>query len=223
MITQEAFASKVGTAVAESGSLHLTGSISVLGQTAEPEGDVQIGETPEDVRFDVKLAVVGIDIEARLIGTLVYANLGGITDGKFATIDLADDGPFAAEFGGIQDQVDLPSLLDSFEGAISSFEPQGDPETIDGVQAQPYVVTLDTAKIADAQEAGAANVPAELTYTLFVGPDNLPRRVVIDRGGAQDTLEFSRWGEPVDIQAPADEDRTDIDLVQLFMGLFGQS
>ena len=48
------------------------------------------------------------------------------------------------------------------------------------------------------------------SYSLFVGPDDLPRRISVDLGGAPTTMDYSKWGEPVNIVAPTADELTEM-------------
>ena len=55
------------------------------------------------------------------------------------------------------DQMDPSKQLEQFKTAVTSFEKKGEPKTLDGVKAQPYVVVVDTSKI----DALSEDCPAE--------------------------------------------------------------
>ncbi len=105
------------------------------------------------------------------------------------------------------DQMDPAKPARQFKAAVKSFEKKGEPQTIDGVKAQPYVVTVDTSKIDAFKDlAGgrrAARCPKTMVYTMYVGSDDLLRRMEFDMAGAKTTMDYSKWGEPVDIKAPS--------------------
>lgn len=212
-LTQDTFASTIGDAMIDSGSVHLEMSGTISGQELSAEGDQAIGKTADDTRLALKLQVLGMDAELRLLDQVLYFDLGALTQGKFAKIDLTDtSNPLVAQFGGLTGQADIAAQFESLEGAITGFEKAGEPETIDGVKTQPYVVTLDTTKLADAQNQDKAQIPESFTSTFFVGPDNLPRRMVVDVQGQALTFDLSKWGESVSIKKPADSEITTFDL-----------
>lgn len=214
-LTQDSFASTIGDAMIDAGSVHLSMSGTIAGQELSAEGDQVIGESAEDSQLALELQVLGMDAELRLIDQVLYFNLAALTQGKFAKIDLTDESnPLVDQFGGLAEQADVAAQFESFEGAIESFEKAGDPETIDGVQTQPYVVTLDTSKLADSQNQDKAQIPDTFTSTFFVGPDSLPRRMVVDVQGQALTLDLTKWGEPVSVEKPADDEVTELDLSQ---------
>lgn len=214
-LTQDTFASTIGDAMIDSGSVHLKMSGTISGQELAAEGDQAIGKTADDSKLALKLQVLGMDAELRLLDQVLYFDLGALTQGKFAKIDLTDtSNPLVAQFGGLAGQADIAAQFETLEGAITGFEKAGEPETIDGVKAQPYVVTLDTQKLADAKNQESAQIPESFTSTFFIGPDNLPRRMIVDVQGQALTLELSKWGEAVSVKKPADDEITEIDLGQ---------
>ncbi len=214
-LTQDSFASTIGDAMIESGSVHLKMSGTVSGQELSAEGDQAIGKTADDSKLALKLQVLGMDAELRLLDQVLYFDLGALTQGKFAKIDLTDtSNPLVAQFGGLAGQADIAAQLESLEGAITGFEKAGKPETIDGVKTQPYLVTLDTKKLADAKNQDKAQIPESFTSTFFVGPDLLPRRMIVDVQGQALTLDLSKWGEAISVKKPADSEITELDLGQ---------
>ncbi|AWB93429.1 hypothetical protein [Aeromicrobium chenweiae] len=105
--------------------------------------------------------------------------------------------------------------------AVTSVEAKGDPETIDGVQAQPYEVTVDTSRVeafAELPEASRSTIPKTLVYTMFLGPDDLLRRMTYGFGGMTGTIDLSQWGEPVDITPPPADELSDKSLSTLLKG-----
>jgi hypothetical protein len=223
LLTQETFPDAITAAMADAGSVHTTVSGSVMGQQLSAEGDQVIGEEPADNKSSLTMSVMGMDVELRVIDQVVYLNLGQMTQDKFATIDLTDtSNPLVAQFGGFADQADIAAQVDGLSDAITGFEPAGDTETVDGVETQPYTVTVDPRKIADAAGQDAAQLPDSFEYTFFVGTDDsLPRRAVIDISGQPLTLDFTEWGEDVSIETPSADQLTELDFGQLLGGSTG--
>lgn len=214
-LTQESFGSTIGDAMIASGSVHLSMAGTIMGQELAAEGDQKIGKKLADNQLGVTMQLLGMDAEMRLLDEVVYVNLGALTQGKFATIDLNDtSNPLVEQFGGMADQADIAAQFETFKDAISGFEKAGKPQKIDGVTAQPYLITVDAKKLAKAQGDGNGQIPESLESTIFVGPDNLPRRMVIELQGQALTLDLSRWGEPVSIEKPADSEITEFDVGQ---------
>lgn len=54
-------------------------------------------------------------------------------------------------------------------------------------------------------DTSVAALPDTLTYTFTLTPDHLPLEMVVDLPDGAATTTYSRWGEPVDIEAPPAE------------------
>ncbi len=220
-LTQTNFFDKVLQAQAEAGTSHMAMAMDVGGQTIKADGDIQVGETATDtamaMTMDTGQAGMG-SLEMRLVDEVFYLNFGPMTSNKFARIDLTDESnPIGKQFGDIIGNVDPSQQLRDLKGAVKSFDQKGKAIKLDGVQAQPYVVTIDTSKIPDAKKAGGS-LPKTLEYTMYVGPDDLPRRIVSDlpavagSGGGTSTIDFSKWGEEISIAKPKASEITDKDI-----------
>lgn len=209
-LTKADFIKTITAAQQKAKSSHISMTISGSGQKISAKGDVEVGATAADSKaaLTMNLGSLGVGvIELRLIDKDYYINLGPMSGNKFAKIDLADtSNPMFEQYGGFLDQLDPSKQLEQFKGALTSVEKKGNAVTLDGVKAQPYVLTLDAKKIKGLGDFGAApgaKLPDTLTYTMFVGSDNLPRRLVTTVAGSKLTLDYSTWGKSVDIKAPS--------------------
>lgn len=221
-LTRSSFFRAITAAQSGVPTSHVSMTISASGQTISAEGDVEIGKTAADTSMAMTMdvgAAGGGSLAMRLIDQSFFINLGEKTGNKFAQVDLTDtSNPIAQQFGSITEQLDPSKQLEQFNEAVSSFEKKGKAVTIDDVSAQPYEIVLDTSKIAsfkDVPSDAAASIPKTLTYTMFIGPDDLLRRITADVQGSTITVDYSRWGKPVDVTAPPADQLTDIDLSQL--------
>ncbi len=219
-LTQATFFDKVLQAQSKAGSSHVVMDLQVGGQTIKADGDVEVGKTAADtaMAMTVKTGQAGAGaVEMRLVEEVFYLNFGPMTSNKFAKIDLADEkNPIGKQFGDLLGSVDPTQQLRDFKGAVKSFEQKGKAIELDGVQAQPYVIGIDPSKIESAKQAGGS-LPKTLEYTMYIGPDNLPRRIVSDLpavAGTEkgtSTIDFSKWGEEVEIAKPKPSEVTDKD------------
>lgn len=212
-LTKDNVFTVVTKAQAEAGTSHIDMDVQVAGQAIKAKGDVKIGKTSDDtamaMTMDTGQAGAG-SLEMRLVNEVFYLNFGPLTQNKFAKIDLKDENnPIGKQYGDLLDNIDPSKQLDQLKGAVTSFEKKGAVKELDGVKAQPYAIVVDTSKIESFKAAGAgANVPKTLTYTMYVGPDNLPRRLISeipDIGGSGPTkltIDYSQWGEDVSIDEP---------------------
>ena len=208
-------------------------TIGAAGQTIEAAGDVEVGKTVAE-----NAASMTMDYGSADLGTLKMVLADGmfyLNFGKMTGRQVRQGGPQGQEQSAdpairqLLDQMDPSKAFKQYHAALKSFSKKGVPVEIDGVKAQPYRVVLDTSKMSvfDSLPASAAeSIPRTLTYVMYVGPDNLLRRVSYAVAGSKSRVDYSKWGEPVHIKAPAAGDITDKDISELFgaaahVGLIG--
>lgn len=219
-LTKTNFFDEVLQAQAKAGTSHIAMNVEVGGQTIKADGDIKVGKTAADTAMAMTMETgqggMG-SLEMRLLDEVFYLNFGPMTSNKFAKIDLTDESnPIGKQFGDILGNVDPSQQLQEFEGAVKTFEQKGKAIELDGVKAQPYVIGVDPSKIRSAKGA-SESLPKTVEYTMYVGPDNLPRRLVSDlpavmgSGGGKSTIDFSKWGEEVSITKPKASEITDKD------------
>ena len=220
-LTKANFFDEVLQAQAKAGTSHIAMDLEVGGQAIEADGDIKVGKTAADTAMAMTMEIgqAGMgSLEMRLLDEVFYLNFGPMTSNKFAKIDLTDESnPIGKQFGDILGNVDPSQQLREFEDAVKSFEQKGKAIELDGVKAQPYVIGIDPSKIKSAKGA-SESLPKTVEYTMYVGPDNLPRRLVSDlpavmgSGAGTSTIDFSKWGEEVSISKPKASEITDKDL-----------
>lgn len=206
-LTKDDFAERVADAQAEAGTSHMTMTVDAAGQKITGEGDVRVSDDPAKtaVSMTMDTGETGA-MDLVIVDQVMYMRMGELTSGKFVKIDLTDESnPVGKQYGSLVDQLDPSAQVEQLDEAISGFEASGEPVQIDGVEAQPYEVTVDTAKLKEAagQSAGqgAAAMPATIQYTMWIGPDDLIRRMTTSSVG-QITVDYSKWGDDLDIAAP---------------------
>lgn len=217
-VDQASFFEAMAAAQTDAGSTHFVMELSSGGRTRTAEGHVQMGESGADTSMAMSMGpgTSGAgSMKMVVIDGAFYLNLGEMTQDKFAKVDLGN--PVVSEFFAITEQLDPSKQLDQFSEALTSFEKKGEPEHIDGVDAQPYELVLDTSKIdaLGSVPGAAASLPETLTYTMFIGPDNLVRRLTSEVDDSSVAVTYSQWGKPVDVQAPPAGEISDKDLSQL--------
>ena len=219
-LTKTNFFDEVLQAQAKAGTSHIAMNLEVGGQTIKADGDIQVGKTAADTAMAMTMETgqsgMGA-LEMRLVEEVFYLNFGPMTSNKFAKIDLNDESnPIGKQFGDILGNVDPAQQLRESKGAVKTFEQKGKAIELDGVKAQPYVIGVDPSKIKSAKGA-SESLPKTVEYTMYVGPDNLPRRLVSDlpavagAGAGKSTIDFSKWGEEVSITKPKASEITDKD------------
>lgn len=204
-LTADDFTQRMNDAQLKAGSAHFEQKISVEGAgEVAMSGEMQIAEDPSQMRMRMVGDMSGMEMEMLVVDGTAYMKLGELTQNKYAKMGTDDS------VSGLTAGTDLSSQLKLFKDALVDFTQDGT-EKIDGVDTKRYVLELDTKKVLD---SSAEEVPAEamdalgdtMTYEIFVGADDLPRKIKMDVAGTPMDMTFSKWGEPVDIQAPtADE------------------
>jgi hypothetical protein len=209
--TADDFAKRVTLAAIEAGSVTMTMSTTTQGVTMDMTADVVFTDSSQNMRATADMD--GTSFDMLVVDGVIYMSMGELTGGKYIAIDPNDaTDPMASSFSGITDQLDPTSSIKALDGAIVSIEKSGEPEEIDGVQAQPYTVVVDTTKMNNpaAADLPEGTLPAEISYEYWVGPDDLMRKVVMDAAGTSIEMLMTGWGEPLEIVAPTADQITDM-------------
>ncbi|GAA3534987.1 hypothetical protein AFL01nite_07150 [Aeromicrobium flavum] len=210
-LTRENFVDRLGAALTAAGSAHL--EMESAGEQGAMQGDVQLGDTLTDARTRLTMDLGAMPVELRLVEGVAYLKLGQMTGGKYVKVDLTDPkDPIAQRFGAMTDQVDPRAQLETFQSALVEFEDQGSGGRIDGVETTRIRLVLDTSKVMrkhGGKGRTGSSVPKRLESVLYVGSDDLLRKMTLDPDGKSTTLTWSKWGEPVEVSAPPAADVTD--------------
>lgn len=213
-LTKDTFFTEVSKAQKKAGSSHVVMTTSLAGQDITAEGDMLVGDTAAETAMSMtmKLGSQGT-MELRLVKNVIYLNFGPVTENKFAKVDLNDkSNPLTQQYGSLVENFDPAAQVDAYKDAVKSVTKKGDTQKIDGVETTPYVVVIDTSKVAGSS-ADAAKLPDDLTLTMYLGEDNLPRKVEssITASGTsvKTSMLYSKWGEKVDVKAPPASEVTD--------------
>lgn len=179
------FVDRVFGAIDKAGSAKVSFTSETAGATAEGEGEVKYGD---EVAVHLKMAGSGNapDQDILFIGDTLYMGIGGM----YVTAPVSSS--MRANF-------DPEAQAKTLKAGMSGFKQTGKSETIDGVKATPYEVTVDPTKSPDVYGTALKD---PLTFTFFVGPDDLIRKVVYEADGASFTATYTDWGVPVRIEVP---------------------
>jgi hypothetical protein len=196
-LTQANFADEVFNAILDAGSTQIHFESGTGGKKFIGEGEVKYGDElavrmtmPDPAGGDAKQEMV-------MIGDTMYMGMGD----KYMSMSME-----AMREQGMPDMsanLDPKKQQEAFEAAVTDFKQSGKPESLDGVEATPYVITLDPSK---SPETFGATTSSPLTFTYFIGPDNLPRKMVYDDKNGEFVATYTDWGKSVDIKAPPDAD-----------------
>lgn len=217
----QAFLVQVADAQTSAQTVTMDLVMSVAGDDIVAHGQTRAGDDPADVEMAMTMEMPGLGaMEMRFVDGVMYMSLGAESDDKFVAID-ADDEMFGEDLALMLEQMDPAAQMELMKDAVVDFRQEGDAEEIDGVEAVPYVVVLDAAVAmeasgATAEELEGLDVPETIESTIFVGPDDLPRRMVMELMGMEMTMDFSAWGEDVLIEAPGPDEILEGDLEDLF-------
>lgn len=211
--TTDNFVDRMVGAIREAESTHVTLELDAGAQSISGEGDLIFGSSSDDSAMDIAYDAGAMKFTLRVVEGMVYVNYGEMTDNKFFAIDPDDTtNPLAQEFAGLLEQMDPAASYEPFKDALISVEQKGDSETIDGVDAKPYVVVIDTSKIKglpQLDDVPPGQLPKEFTYTFFMDKDDLVRKVNFSLAGTKLSMTYEDFGEVEDITAPKPSEITD--------------
>lgn len=201
---------RMTAALEEAGSMYL--EMTATGGTGSDAGDVTMtgaqimGDSLEDNLMDMTMSVMGMQTQIILVDSVIYMNYGTQSNNQFVTVDLNDENDeIAAGVAPLLESMDGSASFEGLEDAVISIEQAGESLELDGVETTRYEVILDTAELPNVGElegADAIELPDQVTYVYYVGPDDLPRRVEFELAGVTTTQDMSRFGEDFEITAP---------------------
>jgi len=176
--------------------------------------DVAYGPTFEETTMQMSMAVMGMDMDIVLLDGTIYLAMGEMTQGKYLSMtadDMAADPALAGTVDSME-SMDAASQAEAMADAVASFEHTGT-ETVGGVETEVYTATIDPSKVKDGTagiDASTAAQLGEISAVYKVDPKGLPVEadITMEVEGQEMVVEstFSKWGEPVDVTAPAEED-----------------
>ncbi|GAA1314346.1 hypothetical protein ACFSWE_13680 [Leucobacter albus] len=216
-LTKENFAERIEKAQLNAGSAHMTMQ---LGDSVDGalEADIVLDKDPKKIQMQMSMDVSGMTSDIRLVDGKMFMNMGELSQNKFLDMSTMPGG--AGDISAMIDQVNPGSQVGGFSAALTDFvaDPKG-PE-IDGVKTTQLTLTLDTRKLFEAQAQTQEGVDIDtlvstlgetIVYDMFIGSDDLPRRIVMPNAGGvgTGTVEYSKWGEPVKVEAPAADELAD--------------
>jgi hypothetical protein len=175
------------------------------GDPITAEGQIDLTADPVDAAISVTLPQASTPFDLRLVDGVAYANLGPLTNGKYATFDLGDSKNLPPQVQGLLDQMDPVKAFQKFGPSLSSVTYVGD-EQVDGTTTRHFTLVVDTSKIAEMKDVPeSADIPQQVSIEAWFDDDFLVRKVEAATDGAEQIqvqATFSDWGQPVDISAP---------------------
>ncbi|MEI5674858.1 MULTISPECIES: hypothetical protein [unclassified Nocardioides] len=191
------------------GTSRMSMAMSLATGEMSAEGVADYSTNPAEMALTMKGAgMPAAGVEMRIVDGAMFMKIPGMgADDKFFTIDLSDpDNPLGQSLTG---QLDPKAMFESFGEALESVVYEGE-EDVDGDAADAYAVTVDAAKVLESQglpsgAPGTESMAPTITYRmLFATDDGSFRRMSVDLGESLGsvTMDFSDWGQDVDIEAP---------------------
>jgi len=211
-LTEDNFFDATSAAQLEAGSAHM-----VMTQDGQEmlTADISLDADPSNAAFEGSMENEGITMEIRQVDGDMYIQMGEMTDGKWMIMDAADGILGETDF---MEQLDPTVQSERLKDAIVEFEVEEDADTIDGVSTTKYIITLDTEKVTgdsdylDGQLTDALG--DEIVYEMYLGDDDLVRRQVMDMAGSAQEIDYSKWGEPVTVEAPSEDETLTMEEMQ---------
>ena len=199
------FAADIERASSQLTTARIAMTVSAEGAVISADGQVDYrGASPEMALSMSSQAFGDATIDMRLVDKVMYMKLPMIDGGdKFYKIDLSDpNNPLGSSLGQM-DSFDPKSTFGSFTAGLQKVVEIGT-EDVEGEELTHYVLTTDTAELKKTlPRAEAKQLPATLTYDVWLDSDNQLRKMVAEMpGSGAITIELSHLGEPVDIKAP---------------------
>lgn len=215
-LSKSEFAATLQQATKSARSVHMIGTFQGAGQSLTLTADQELSGSASiaDLTAKMSIEMSGMgSVELRLVDGVAYMNVSKLamsgmlpqSNKPWIKVDLTDpSGPFGSSFGQFSKSMDAASIGRLFTSA-SQLKELG-PANIDGVQTTKYRVTIDTSKAASGlgvptTELGG-RVPATLAFDVWLDTEGRPTQISANLSGASMTFTFSKWGEPVNVQAP---------------------
>ncbi len=135
----------------------------------------------------------GMPVQAILVGTVLYLNLGSATMDKFYPVDIT--GPVDDDVRVLLARIDEANPVRALAAgaSITSVGKLGTPVPIGGASSQAYHVTTH----------GSAGAPPG--YTYWIDAQMRPRKVSHVVGSVTTGFEYAGWGSTATVSAPPPE------------------
>jgi outer membrane lipoprotein-sorting protein len=129
-----------------------------------------------------------------VVDGIVYARDGGDSAARWQTVP-------AEEATGLADGFTPSGTFHAMREGAKSVVAKG-PEELQGTPTTKYELTLDTVAAGAASGVTPSPGTPDTVYSIWVGDDDLMRRVSVDLEGSTLVVDYSGWGEPVEVVAP---------------------
>lgn len=197
------FVAALKKGAATSTSAHVTMTMDAGGQKIQMLGDTKVDPGNPAMKMSMDMGSAA-KIDMILVDKKIYMKgVPGLQAGKWAVLDSTS--ATGKQLMSSLDQADPTKMYDQFDKAVTDVKYVGQ-ESVDGQSMDKYDLTLYTSAIDGADAATKAQMPKTITYTAWLDDQDHLRRVTFDISGAKADMRMSKYGEPVDITAPAAKD-----------------
>lgn len=201
------FAADMRAGLEESTTAQLSMTVDAGGEGMEAEGQLDYTTKPPDMQMTMTMPAMSQEpLELRMVGGVMYMNMGQMSQDKFLAFDFSDPENMPRGMQGFGEQLDPLSGFAQFEKSIKQVTFVGD-EDVDGEELAHYSLVVDTEKASGFQGLpSGGGVPDEVTFETWFDDQFRARRMQTSLdAGAQSVsmdIEMSGWGEPVTIDKP---------------------
>jgi hypothetical protein len=199
-----AFVAAMKAAGKNATTAHVTMAMDAAGQKIAISGDTKVDANNPAMKMSMDMGS-SMKLDMILVDKKVYMKgFPGLAAGKWAVID--SNSTMGKQLAQSLDQADPTKMYDQFGAAVQDVKYVGE-DTVDGDKTWKYDLTLDT-KAMQAQLPAVAKtqMPSTIAYTAWLDEKNQLRKVTFDLSGVKAEMTMSKYGEPVDITAPAAAD-----------------
>lgn len=171
------------------------------------EGAVDLsGDTPQ-MQVDMDVPGAGTMQMVMAEGRMFMSMPGVTEEGQFIEVPEEQLGDAATAL----DDVDITSQYDDWERNATKVVFLGE-DDVDGTTMRHYEITMDASGLADSAGVTGGDDAAvtsafgdEFTYEVWLDDENLMRRMVMEIEGMVTEMKADRWGEPVEIEVPSED------------------
>jgi len=183
---------------------HVTMAMDAAGQKIAITGDTKVDASNPAMKMTMDMGP-SMKLDMVLVDKKVYMKgFPGLAAGKWAVIDSSST--LGKQLSQSLDQADPTKMYDQFGAAVQDVKYVGE-DTVDGDKTWKYDLTLDTKAMQAQLPADAkTQMPSTIAYTAWLDEKNQLRKVTFDLSGVKAEMTMSKYGEPVDIKAPAAAD-----------------
>lgn len=199
-----AFVAAMKAAGKDTTTAHVTMDMDAAGQKVSITGDTKVDATNPAMKMTMDMGQ-SMKIDMLLVDKKVYMKgIPNMPAGKWAVIDSSSS--LGKQLMQSLGQADPTKMYDQFGAAVKDVKFVSE-DTVDGDKTWKYDLTLDTKAMqaqlpADAKTA----MPASIDYTVWLDEKDHLRRVTFDLSGVKANMMMSKYGEPIDVTAPAAAD-----------------